>query len=143
MRRWKQRGTVYYDFVITDMNAQFLLPETIIKEAGSGPALAVDASFNSLVQLTLGITRIVEQQFLELSIWGSADQEEWGAKPLCSFQQKFYCGTYSLLLDLSQYPDVKCIRAQWKVGRWGRGSLKPMFGIYVALQSASVATSHS
>ncbi len=139
MRRWKQRETVCYGFVITDMSVQFLLPETIIEEAGSGPALKVDATQSPAFQLTLGITRIVEQQSLELSIWGSSDQEEWGAMPLTSFQQKFYCGTYSLFLDLSQHPDVKYIRAQWKVGRWGRGSLKPMFGVYVAIQPAAVA----
>lgn len=125
------------------MKPQFLIPETIVQEAGSSPVLSVDESLDQVLQLTLGITRIVEQQALELSIWGSADQEEWGAKPLCSFPQKFYCGTYSIFLDLSQHPEVKYIRAQWKVSRWGRGSLKPLFGIYLVTQPAAVAAAHA
>ena len=32
--------------------------------------------------LTFGITRIIEQESIDLSIWGSADGTDWGAKPL-------------------------------------------------------------
>jgi len=38
--------------------------------------------------LTLGITRIIEQESLDVSIWGSANNAEWGAKPLLSFSAK-------------------------------------------------------
>ncbi len=121
------------------MKLQFLIPETIVCEAGSGQALSVDPSISPVLQFTLGITRIVEQQALDLSIWGSIDGEDWGAKPLGSFPQKFYCGTYSVFLDLSGHPEVRYIRAQWKVNRWGRGSLKPRFGFYVAVQPTAMA----
>jgi hypothetical protein len=36
-----------------------------------------------------------------------------------------------MLLDLSQQPDVKFLRAHWEVNRWGRGPEKPMFEFQV------------
>jgi hypothetical protein len=119
------------------MLPDFVLPETTLRENGSGPSCALGESAGTLLLLTLGITRIIEQESLDLSIWGSADGADWGAKPLIVFPQKFYCGTYQILLDLSQQPEVKYIRAQWQVQRWGRGEPKPLFGAYVVAQSMS------
>ena len=113
------------------MLPNFLIPETVVREAGTSPELSVDSISGGLLLLTLGITRIIEQESLDLSIWGSSDNADWGAKPLISFPQKFYCGTYQLLLDLSHHPDVKHLRAKWQVSRWGRGDPKPLFGIYL------------
>jgi hypothetical protein len=112
----------------------FILPETTIREAGAGPAVELGELGSPLVLLTLGITRIIEQESIDLSIWGSADGQEWAAKPIISFPQKFYCGTYQILLDLSRHPDVKYVKAKWQVQRWGRGEPKPLFGIYVFAQ---------
>lgn len=112
----------------------FLLPETTIREAGTGPALELGSSQGGLVLLTLGITRIIEQESLDVSVWGSADNAEWGAKPLIAFPQKFYCGTYQVLLDLSQHPQVKYLRVKWQATRWGKGDPKPLFGLYVFAQ---------
>src|SRR5260221_6452732 len=109
----------------------FLLPETTIRAAGTGPDVDLGDSHGSLILLTLGITRIIEQESLDVSIWGSANNAEWGAKPLLSFPQKFYCGTYQLLLDLNQHRDVKFLRAKWQVSRWGRGDPQPLFGAYL------------
>ena len=113
----------------------FLLPETTIREAGTGEAMDLAESTGSVLLLTLGITRIIEQQSLDVSIWGSADGKEWGAKPLISFPQKFYCGTYQILLDLSAHPDVRYLRPKWQVARWGKGDPKPLFGIYLFIQA--------
>jgi hypothetical protein len=113
----------------------FLLPETTIREAGTGEALDVAEFAGRVLLLTLGITRIIEQQSLDVSIWGSTDGKEWGAKPLISFPQKFYCGTYQILLDLSQHADVGQIRAKWGVARWGKGDPKPLFGAYLFVQA--------
>ena len=88
-----------------------------------------------VVLLTLGITRIIEQQSLDISIWGSPDGKEWGAKPLVAFPQKFYCGTYQLLLDLGAHPETRYLRAKWTVARWGKGDPKPLFGAYLFVQS--------
>jgi len=119
------------------MLPNFLIPETVIREAGTGPELSVGSAERGLLLLTLGITRIIEQQSLDIALYGSADNIEWSAKPLISFPQKFYCGTYQLLLDLSQHPEMKYLRAKWQVSRWGRGDPKPLFGVYLFVQDAS------
>src|SRR5450432_4105528 len=87
------------------MLPNFLIPETVIREAGTGPEMSVGSTERGLLLLTLGITRIIEQQSLDIALYGSADNVEWSAKPLISFSQKFYCGTYQLLLDLSSHPE--------------------------------------
>jgi hypothetical protein len=119
------------------MLPNFLIQESIIREAGTSPEMSVESMSGGLLLLTLGITRIIEQQSLDLTVWGSADNAEWGAKPLISFPQKFYCGTYQLLLDLAQHTDIKYLRAKWQVSRWGRGDPKPLFGLYLFVQDAS------
>jgi hypothetical protein len=116
------------------MLPEFLLPETTVREAGTGPELTLGGQQGTLI-LTLGITRIVEQESIDVSIWGSADGVDWGAKPLLSFPQKFYCGTYQILLDLSNRPEVTRLRAKWQVNRWGKGDLKAIFTIYLFAQS--------
>jgi hypothetical protein len=113
----------------------FLLPEITIREAGTSETFDVAEFAGSVVLLTLGITRIIEQQSLDIAIWGSADGKEWGAKPLTAFPQKFYCGTYQMLLDLTEHPEVRCLRAKWQVARWGKGDPKPLFGIYLFVQA--------
>ena len=117
------------------MFPEFLLPETTVREAGAGPEIILSNQQGEALILTLGITRIIEQESLDLSIWGSADGSDWGARPLVSFPQKFYCGTYQVTIDLSQHPDVKHLRAKWQVNRWGKGDSKPLFGIYLFVQA--------
>jgi len=114
----------------------FLLPEMTIREAGTGPEVDLSDSQGNLILVTLGITRSIEQESLDLSIWGSPDNAEWGAKPLVSFPQKFYCGTYQILLDLRAHPDVRFLRAKYHAQRWGKGDPKPLFGAYVFAQTA-------
>jgi hypothetical protein len=117
------------------MLPEFLLPETTLREAGTGPAISLGGQQGQTLVLTLGITRIIEQESIDLSIWGSADGSEWGAKPLVAFPQKFYCGTYQILCDLTDRPDVKFLRAKWALNRWGKGDTKPLFGIYLFVQA--------
>jgi len=119
------------------MLPQFLLPETTIRAAGNGSEIHLGEESNDTLILTLGITRIIEQESIDIQIWGSADGTNWGAKPLASFPQKFYCGTYQILLDLSEQPDVKYLRASWKVNRWGKGDPKPLFTVYLFVQEMS------
>lgn len=112
------------------MLPQLLLPETIARQDGMGTEIAFE---RKIVQLTLGITRIIAQESLEVSVWGSADGESW--RPLVVFPRKFYCGTYSIHLDLARYEDVRYLRAQWKMGRSTPGShhdeRAPLFGFYL------------
>jgi hypothetical protein len=119
------------------MLPQFLLPETTVREAGTGPTIQLGDQQGGTLVLTLGITRIVEQESLDISIQGSADGTDWGAKPVATFPQKFYCGTYQILLDLTDRPEVKYLRVKWAVNRWGKGDPKPLFTIYLFIQSMS------
>jgi len=117
------------------MLPQFLLPETTVREAGTGSHLSLGDQQGESLILTLGITRIIEQESIDISIWGSADGSDWGTKPLVSFPQKFYCGTYQILLDLSGHPGIKHLRAKWQVNRWGKGEPKPLFTVYLFVQA--------
>ena len=118
------------------MLPSFLIPDSVIREGGSGPIVDLGDTAGSVLLLTLGIRRIIEQESLDVSIWGSTDGTDWGAKPVSNFSQKFYCGTYQLLLDLTGHPEVRHLRAQWTMARWGRGDLKPLFGCYLAVRLA-------
>lgn len=115
------------------MLPQFLLPETTVREAGQSSDVDLGELQSGTLVLTLGLTRIIEQESIDVSIWGSADGADWGIKPLVAFPQKFYCGTYQILLDLSDRP-VKFLRAKWAVNRWGKGDPKPLFGVYLFAQ---------
>ena len=84
--------------------------------------------------MTLSITKIIEQESLDVSIFGSADGATWGAKSIAAFPQKFYFGESPLLLDLTAHSDVKFVRAHWEVARWGRGVETPMFEFGVTLK---------
>ncbi|HTS28546.1 MAG TPA: hypothetical protein VMH81_21890 [Bryobacteraceae bacterium] len=117
------------------MLPQFLLPETTVREAGTGPELDLGQAQGGTLIVTLGITRIIEQQSIDISIWGSPDGTEWGTKPLIAFPQKFYTGTYQILLDLTDSPQVKHLRSKWLVNRWGKGDPKPLFSIYLFVQA--------
>jgi hypothetical protein len=106
----------------------FLIPEqTIITAKGDGAPVDVSGAGNRVFLLTLRISRIIEQESLDVSIWGSGDGTAWGEKALAAFPQKFYTGEHPLLLDLTALPDVKFLRAHWDVNRWGRGTDVPMF----------------
>lgn len=118
------------------MLPSFLIPDCVIREDGTGPEVALGDSQGHLILLTLEITRIIEQESLDVAIHGSTNGSDWNAKPLAAFPQKFYCGLYQILVDLSVSPEVKHIRASWKVGRWGRGEPKPLFGLYLVAQDS-------
>ena len=97
-----------------------LLRENLFQIDGVGPSIDVSRATGKLLVLTLGITRILEQESLEVSIWGSSDGTNWGIKPLASFPPKSYCGLYSILLNLSARPDSRLVRVQWKMNRWSK-----------------------
>jgi hypothetical protein len=70
----------------------------------------------------------IEQESVEISVWGSEDGgSTWGKTPLLIMPQRFYKGENSQILDLSQRPEIRHIRARWKLTRWGRVTPHPMF----------------
>ncbi|MGA2646128.1 MAG: hypothetical protein ABSF15_15555 [Candidatus Sulfotelmatobacter sp.] len=108
--------------------------KTVVNSKGDGPAIEIGNAANRVFLVTLEITRIIEQESLDLSILASADGTTWAGKPLVAYPQEFYCGQWPLLLDLAANPDVKFVRAHWEVARWGRGSETPMFEFGVRLR---------
>ena len=116
----------------------FLVPEkTVVNAKGDGPGVDVSVASHHVLLATLHITNIIEQESLDVSIYGSADGTTWTPKPLASFPQKFYRGQHPLLVDLTQHSDVKALRAHWETNRWGRGTETPMFEFHVTLKEVS------
>lgn len=114
------------------MTAEFLVPDQVVTADGTGPPLEAPGEF---LLLTLGVEEVVEQESLEVMVYGSADGSTWSAKPLLAMPQKFYRSVSRYAIALDQHPDVRWLQARWKVARWGRGSLKPRFRFYVTVQA--------
>ena len=113
----------------------FLVPEkTTVAAKGDGPVLELKQAAGRVFLLTLAITNIIEQESLDVSVYGSTDGAAWDLKPIVAFPQKFYREEIPLLLDLTARPEVKFIRAHWEVARWGRGSETPMFEFHVTVR---------
>jgi hypothetical protein len=84
--------------------------------------------------VTLAINCVLEYETLFLSIWGSPDSENWGTAPLASFSPKHYCGVYSILLNLAARPNIKYIRAGWRMQRWKSRAKEVMFDFSIAVE---------
>ena len=117
----------------------FLVPEITIEAAGESEPMALGAGAGKPLLLTLAITGIVEQESIDVSIWGSANGKEWGAKPMTAFPQKFYEGVYQIFLDLGPHPEAQFLRAKWAVNRWGVGQPQPHFSFLIQLQEQAAA----
>src|SRR5204862_1135439 len=100
---------------------------TRLEATGDGAAFDISASASRTFLCRLTVTDQIEQESLDVSIWGSPDGETWAKKPLLRLPQQFYRGTTKLILDLSLRPEIKFIRARWELFRWGRVSPIPMF----------------
>src|ERR1700674_4131285 len=105
-----------------------LIPSNTRMEAnGNGAAFDITASATRTFLCRLTVTEQIEQESLDVSIWGSADGEPWSKKPLLMLPQLFYRGTTKLILDLSLRQETKFIRARWELNRWGRVAPTPLF----------------
>ena len=113
----------------------FLLPETEVTTNGQSDAVHVPAL---KLEVTLGIAHVVEQESLDVELYGSADGTTWTAKPVAAFPQKFYSGMSAILVDLDPTPGIEYLQVRWKVNRWGRGDLTPRFLFFVAAEPAEV-----
>jgi hypothetical protein len=111
---------------------ELFVPEIVAREDGTSDEITLGKSGGKPLLLTLGITRILQQESLDVSIWGSADKEQW--RRIAAYPQKFYCGTYLLLVDLAREPHIKYLRVEWRMGRWGETDPKPVAGFYVAAE---------
>jgi hypothetical protein len=120
-----------------------LLPDAVRKGDGIGPVVALGEHCSKLLVVTLGITDVVERTGLTVSVWGSPDQSQWGAKPLLTFRQRQYCGVYSVLLNMAMHTDVRFLRVQWNTNLWGKGERIPLFGFEVFLEESGARVSGS
>jgi hypothetical protein len=120
-----------------------LLPDSVRRIDGVGPAVGLDDYSGKLLVITLGVNAVVERTGLTVSVWGSPDQVEWGTKPLITLRQRQYCGVYSALLNLAQRPDIRSLRVQWNMSRWGKGERIAQFGFQVFLEESGARVSTS
>ena len=102
-------------------------PNTTLDSNSVGVSIEISESVSRTFFCVLTITDQIEQESLDVSIWGSPDGQEFGKLPVLRFPQQFYNGATKMILDVSLRPDVKFIRARWDVNRWGRVSPTPKF----------------
>lgn len=132
LHRTASIGIGYNPLAMIDIS---LVKERVVATCkGDGPAVELGAGAGKVFLVTLTICKIIEQQSLDISIYGSVDGTTWSAKSIAAFPQKFYCEESPLLLDLTAHADVKFIRLHWEVARWGRGTETPMFEFDVAMK---------
>ena len=117
------------------MMPEYLLPETVARQDGVGAVMNLEPDGSPWL-LRLNITRILEQESLEVTISGSPDCEHW--LPLAVFPRKFYCGTYSHWLDLTTHPGVHYLRAEWKMSRWAPSNSGVLCAFSVLAEPAKV-----
>ncbi len=109
------------------MQLQLIPTNTRLEASADGASFNISESATRTFLCRLAVTDQIEQESLDVSIWGSADGEIWPKRPLLKLPQQFYRGTTKLVLDLSFRPEVKFIRARWDLNRWGRVAPTPMF----------------
>jgi len=109
------------------MQLQLIPADTRMEASADGASFNISESATRTFLCRLTVTDQIEQESVDVSIWGSADGETWPKRPLLKLPQQFYRGTTKLVLDLSLRPEVKFIRARWDLNRWGRVAPTPMF----------------
>jgi hypothetical protein len=116
------------------MEFDLIPPRTRLESNGDGEKVDISGSPTRTFLCSLLITEQIEQESLDVSIWGSEDGENWGARPILKLPQRFYRGETRAVLDLSLRPEVKFIRAKWELFRWGRVAPLPMFVVGLRLR---------
>jgi len=116
------------------MEFDLIALDTLLEATGDGDPVNVGASPTRTFLCNLFISDQVEQESLDVSIWGSADGQAWGTHPILKLPQRFYRGETRAVLELALRPEVKFIRAKWELNRWGRVAPLPMFRAGLHLQ---------
>jgi hypothetical protein len=105
-----------------------LIPdETRLESNGNGTPLDISETISRTFFCTLTVTEQIEQESLDVSIWGSADGQDFGKRALLKLPQQFYRGSTKMVLDVSLRQEIKFLRARWELNRWGRVAPTPMF----------------
>jgi hypothetical protein len=109
------------------MELDLIPPDTIVETNGDGEKFDISASATRTFYCLLEITAQIEQESLDVSVWGSEDGESFGTHPILKLPQQFYRGETRAVLELTLRPEVKFIRAHWDLNRWGRVAPLPKF----------------
>jgi hypothetical protein len=118
----------------TTENLVLVAADTVVETPGHGITLVMGALAGKPLLVILRVTEVIEQESLHVSVWGSADGGDWGAKALFWFPERFYCGVTPAALELGQRPNVKFLQARWEANRWGRGYPRPYFKFGLEVQ---------
>lgn len=109
------------------LNCSLFSANTKLESNGDGLSIDVSATETRTFLCRLTVTDQLEQESLDVSIWGSADGQDFGKRPLLKIPQQFYRGTTKMVLDITFRTEVKFLRAKWELNRWGRVAPTPMF----------------
>lgn len=105
-----------------------LIPaETKLESNGEGQPSDISGSESRTFLCLLTVSDQIEQESLDVSVWGSSDGQDFGKRPLLKIPQQFYRGTTKMVLDISLRTEVRFLKAKWELNRWGRVSPTPMF----------------
>jgi hypothetical protein len=96
-------------------------------ENGGGESHDISGSQTRTFLCSMVITEQIEQESVDISVWGSLDGQNWGTHPLLKMPQRFYRGETRQILDLTLRPEIRFVRAKWELARWGRVAPHPMF----------------
>ena len=119
----------------TQSVAGYLIPlGTEAEVSGAGPLYELGTLAACHILLVLRVAAAIEQESLHVSVWSSADGQDWGANPLFWFPQIFYTSMMPAALNLRERPEIKFLQARWEVKRWGRGDPRPYFKFSLEVQ---------
>ncbi|MEQ1948830.1 MAG: hypothetical protein ABL995_16690 [Bryobacteraceae bacterium] len=124
------------------MSSVVLLSEQLVRECGEGLPVLLDGIHEGPIRLTLDITRILQDENLDVAIFGSLDGVHW--QRIASFPHKSYCGTYAVVLDPEQHSGIRYLKTCWSVDRWQPGAGDPIFSFSVFAEdlTSRAATVH-
>lgn len=117
-------------------SACLLLDRTSV--SGDGASEPRSLPEGRFLLITLGVLSRLDQQSLDVMLFGSSCGEVWSPKPVLSFPQRFYGGLSACVLDRERHPDLRWLRAQWKANRWGRGDAQPRFEVWITCETLIV-----
>lgn len=109
------------------MKFDLIPPDTRLTANGEGQPYEIASSETRTFLCSMFIEDQIEQESVDISVWGSADGQDWGKFPLLKMPQRFYRGETRQILDLTLKPEVRFLRAKWDLARWGRVAPHPMF----------------
>ena len=119
------------------LDVELIPTGTLLTANGDGAAHDVSSSHSRTFLCSMTITGQIEQESIDLSIWGSHDGREWGNQPLLKMPQRFYRGETRQVLELTRKLEIRYLRAKWELNRWGRVTPHPRFVLGFRLTEVS------